>query len=155
MNATVFCLIAVALLLAGRVGASESSNVDLPQIIEQQRQVSAQLADGSLNLTPRAQNIVKKAQAEVFSIAEGKATLADLNIAEKTRLENALERINASVVGTRAAGDAKQICKRVPVTGSAVRVTRCASQAEWDDVREQSRKSLEKRQVCMPPGCGT
>jgi hypothetical protein len=145
-------LLAMTLVPTGSLWAQ---SVDLPQILAQQRELAAQLKDGSLALTPRAFNIVKKAQQEVFALSDGKTTLAELNIAEKTRLENALERINASVVGTRAAAGGKQVCKRVPVTGSAMKTTRCATQAEWDDVREQSRNSLEKQRVCEPPGCGS
>lgn len=146
---------ATALLIAAcPLLVLQAQDVDLPRILAQQRDLATEMAEGRVALSPRAANIVKKAQAEVFAITEGKTSLADLNIAEKTRLENALERINANVVGTRTAAEGKQVCKRVPVTGSAMKTTRCATQAEWDQVRETSRAGLEKTRICTPPGCG-
>lgn len=127
----------------------------LESIRTQQTELRGRLERAELSqLTQRQQNQIRRAQTEVFKLIDGKSGMDDLNIGEKVRLENALERINANLVGTRRADGGKQVCKRVPVTGSAMKTTRCATQQEWDEVREQSRKSLEKQRVCEPPGCG-
>lgn len=145
-------VLTVLTLVAAPVTATESS---LQAIRAQQAELQRELEDGELSsLTPRQLNAIRKAQAEVAEVTQGATSLDDLDIQRKVRLENALERINANVVGTRTAADGKQICKRVPVTGSAMKTTRCATQSEWDQVRETSRASLEKTRVCTPPGCG-
>lgn len=145
-------LFLLTVMVTSQAGAQE---VDLPQIVAQQRQVAAQLEDGSLTVTPRERNIVKKAQAEVFALTEGKATLNDLNIAEKTRLENALERINAVVKGGRRAQETQQVCWSERATGSKVAVTRCGTKEEIEQAREGARGYLQRPRICVPPGCGS
>lgn len=144
------CLLATSMAVPVQVWAT-----DLAKIVEQQRALSEDLEGGSVTLTPRQRGVIQKAQEEVFTLTDGKSSLDELNIAEKTKLENALERINAVVVGTPKANGEKQICKRVALTGTAMKTTRCASAAEWDQLREDSRRSLEKQHVCAPPGCGS
>lgn len=147
-------LLALAGLLGGGAMAQEAAD-KLADIRTQQQQLKGQLEAGELShLTKRQQNAIGRAQTEVFAIIEGRNSLDELNIADKVRLENALESINANFVGTDAAGGGQLVCKRVALTGTGMKTTRCAPQAEWDQVRETSRDSLEKRHVCEPPGCG-
>lgn len=147
-------LAALPVMLALSVGSLWAQSVDLPQIVSQQRALALQLGDGSLSVTPRERNVVNKAQAEVFAIADGKATLAELNIAEKTRLDNALERINAVVSGGRRAQETQDVCWRERATGSKVAVTRCGTREEIEQGREGARGYLERPRICVPPGCG-
>jgi len=147
--------IPMTFLLAFLVGTALADETSLQRILAQQTDLKRQIDEGELaHLTPRQVNTIRKAQAEVFDLTKDARTLDDLDIQRKIRLENALERINANVVGTRTAADGKHVCKRVPVTGSAMKATRCASQEEWDQLRETSRSGLEKTRVCTPPGCG-
>ncbi len=134
--------------------AGEAINT-LKQIRVQQTELKRQLDAGELALTPRQANALRKSQAEAFDIMQGAQSLEDLDMNKRVRLENALERINAVVVGTSAASSGKQVCKRVPLTGTSMKTTRCATQAEWDQLRETSRDALERRSVCEPPGCGS
>lgn len=150
LRTLLICLLATAIVAPVQVWAT-----DLESIVEQQRALSKDLEGGNLALTPRQRGVVQKAQQEVFALTDGKSSLDELNIAEKTKLENALERINAVVVGTPKASGEKQICKRVALTGTSMKTTRCASAAEWEQLREDSRRSLEKQHVCVPPGCGS
>lgn len=140
-------------LIAGGAMAQEAAD-KLTDIRTQQAELKRQMDAGELSLTPRQANAIRKSQSEISELTQGAATLADLDMNKKVRLENALERINAVVVGTRAGSSGQQICKRVAMTGTAMKSTRCATQAEWDQVRETSRNSLEKQRVCEPPGCG-
>lgn len=146
-------LLAACLFAAYGAMAQEPAD-KLSEIRTQQAELARQLDAGELSITPRQANAIRKSQAEVAEVTQGAETLADLDMNQKVRLENALERINALVVGTRAGSSSQQVCKRVAVAGSAMKSTRCATQAEWDQLRETSRSALEKQRVCEPPGCG-
>lgn len=143
----------LAMVLA--VPALARAEQSLAQILEQQRTLQADLDAGKVgDMTPRQVNAVRRAQKEVFAVAEGKTGLDDLDINEKIRLENALERINADYVGTRVAGDQKETCWRETITGSKTMTTRCGTQQERDQAREGARAWMEKPKVCVPPSCG-
>ncbi len=147
---------AFVLMLSSISSASEQPD-KLASILEQQRALQSDFAEGKMELTPRQVNVVRKAQDEVFSLTAGKASLDQLSIEEKVRLENALERVNAQVKGgdlDRLARGEQEICRRERRAGSTVKVTVCATQAEWDLLREGARATLEKQHVCTPPGCG-
>jgi len=158
MNKVVSTLIFASLLagLTGGMATAQEAVDKLADIRTQQQELKGQLEAGELShLTKRQQNAIGRAQTDVFAIIDGKQSLDELNISEKVRLENALESINANFVGSNAAGRDQLVCKRVALSGTGMKTTRCAPQAEWDQVRETSRGSLEKRWVCTPPGCGT
>lgn len=127
----------------------------LQMIMKQQKELKADLDDGGIEgLTPRQVKVVRKAQDEVFAVAEGKAQMDDLSIDEKIRLENALERINAEIVNTRSASNNQNVCWRERVSGSTLKKTRCGTQAEMREAREGARDFMEKAKICVPPGCG-
>ena len=134
----------------GAVTAAEG----LPAIRTQQVALQARLDAGDTGLTPRQAKVVRRAQAEVFKLIDGKDQLDALTIDEKVRLENALERINAEIRGTRLAGEDQQVCWRERTTGSMVEVTRCGTREEIDEARRGARAFMEKPRVCIPPGCG-
>lgn len=137
--------------------ATSGEGVDgLQLIISQQKKLKADLEDGGIEgLTPRQNTLVRKAQAEVFTVTEGKHRMGELSMDEKIRLENALERINAQVVNTRAANDSQNVCWRERVSGTAMKKTRCGTQAEMREAREGARDFLEEAKICVPPGCGS
>jgi hypothetical protein len=142
------CLLLSASLSAG---ASES----LKTILAQQQQLRTTLeSDRTTGLTPRQLKVVRNAQADVFALTKGKSTLEEMNIEDKVRLENALERINAEIKGTRLSSEEKQVCWRERKSGSKLMVTRCGTQAEIDQAREGARAWMEKPKICVPPGCG-
>lgn len=135
--------------------AAEGTEDSLQLIIKQQNVLRADLDDGGIaGLTPRQNNIVRKAQAEFFAVAEGKARMDELSMEDKIRIENALERINAEVKNSRTASDDQNVCWRERVSGSKMKTTRCGTQAEMREAREGARDFMEKPKVCVPPGCG-
>jgi hypothetical protein len=112
------------------------------------------LEDGGIEgLTPRQHAGAQGADRGVRG-TEGKHRMDELSMEEKIRLENALERINAQLVNTRAASDEQNACWRERVSGTAVKKTRCGTQAEMREAREGTRDFLEEAKICMPPGCG-
>lgn len=150
-------LLALTLLVFATIAvAQDSSSADgLQLILEQQESLRVDLEDGGIQgLTPRQNTLVRKAQDEVFAVTEGKSRMDELSMEEKIRLENALERINAQVVNTRAASDQQNVCWRERVSGTTMKKTRCGTQAEMREAREGARDFLEKGKVCIPPGCG-
>jgi len=148
-------LLMVALLvLAPMASAANQESSSLQMMVEQQVALRAELAQGPQDLTPRQVGIMRKAQDEFFRIVEGKTTMDQLAIDEKVQLENALERINAQLVGTNAARANQEVCWRERTVGSKMQVTRCGTQQEIDEAREGARGFLDKPKICVPPGCG-
>lgn len=146
--------VAIALgMLSLAFAASASEQTSLADILAQQRSLAAQIDAGELPLTPRQGNSVRRAQKEVFAVTEGKSTLGELDINQKIRLENALEQINAQVKGGgHAATGEQEVCWRERKSGSTVKVTRCGTQAERDQIREGARAWMEEPKVCVIPG---
>ena len=153
-----FVGLAVAGLLAVGAtsgGALASETATLAQIVQQQQGLRAQLDRGDTSdLTPRRARAVRKAQDQVFRLAEGKSQLDELNIEERVQLENALETINAEVVGTRVAQENRDVCWTEAKSGSKLKVTRCGTQEEIDEARRGARAWMEKLKICSGPGCG-
>lgn len=151
MKSIALCIL--LLLVAGPLSASDAETADgrdrLQVVLEQQRLLRADLDDGGIaGLNPRQNNAVRKAQTEVFAVAEGKQGLDQLSMDEKIRLENALERINAEMVDTRAARDGQEVCWRERVSGTTMKKTRCGTQAERREAREGARDFMERPRTC-------
>lgn len=142
-------------LLAAAAGASAQGRPPLSAVADQQRALRADLEDGGLpGLTPRQNAAVARAQADVFAAIDGKTDWDQLDIAQTIKVENALERINALVVNTRAAEARRDTCWREKKLGSSVGITRCGTEQERDEAREGARGWMERPKVCVPPGCG-
>lgn len=144
-------LIAIGLWTAIPAGATDPD--PLARIVEQQRELQRDL-DSMDGLTTRQRNVIRKMQAQVFALTDGRSSLDGMTIEQKVKLENALERINAELVNTRSARDAQNKCHIEKKTGSARSVARCGSQDERDRTREGARAWMEKPRICVPPGCG-
>lgn len=145
----------IAAALSAPAFATNAATDSLELILEQQQALRADLDEERVpEITKRQANAIRKAQAVVFTLVEGKSRLAELTIEEKVKLDNALERINAELQGTHAARAGQDQCRRERRSGSQLESTQCASADERDRVRENSRNTLEKRHVCGGPGCG-
>ena len=121
----------------------------LDRILAQQNELKRDLDAGKTEgMTTRQVNAIRKSQAEVFAVTEGKTSLDELSLDDKVRLENALERINAEVKNTRAGRDDKQVCWRERMSGTNTKVTRCGTEAEMREAREGARDFLERPKVC-------
>jgi DNA-binding protein YbaB len=139
---------ALAVSIAASAWAAAPEQPDaLAEIVEQQRELQQDL-DGLEELTPRQRNTIRKAQTQVFALTEGKSRLDDLTIDEKVKLDNALERINAELVNTRAARANQDVCERERRSGSRLAKTSCATADERQQMRENSRNYLERPRIC-------
>lgn len=155
MKAMCVVVLMVASVTAWAAEATPDEGDSLRVLVQQQQALKADIEDGGIEgLTPRQNTIVRKAQTEFFTVTEGKAQLDDLSIDEKIRLENALERINAEIVNTRAGNDNQNVCWRERMSGTGLKKTRCGTKAEMREAREGARDFMEKPRVCVPPGCG-
>ena len=155
-----FCrVVGAALVLAWGTVALNASAAEprdkLAVILEQQQSLKASIDAGTSGLSPRQVRVIRKEQESVFSIAGSNTRFDQLNIQEQIRLENALERINANVVGTRVAQENQDTCWQEAKTGSKMKVTRCGTQEERDEARRGARAWMEKPKICVPPGCGS
>lgn len=154
-----FCrALGVSLALAWGTVALHASAAEqgdkLAAILEQQQSLKANIDAGTSGLSPRQVRVIRKEQETVFAIAGSNTRFDQLNIQEQIRLENALERINANVVGTRVAQENQDACWTEAKTGSKMKVTRCGTQEEIDEARRGARAWMEKPKICIPPGCG-
>ncbi|GAB1595205.1 hypothetical protein [Lysobacter claricitrinus] len=127
-------------------GAQEAPKLD--QILAQQTQLRADLDAGKVALTPRTAMQVRKDQDTVFELIKRKPTLEAMNIQERVTLDNALERINSNVQGTRVADEKKDVCHYQRVTGSKEQRLVCGTQDDRDHARENARNYLEKPRIC-------
>lgn len=149
-------VLASSLCVGGVVSAQVESAPDpLRRIVDEQTALARDLESGNARgLTQRQVLLVRRAQRDVFSVVSGRTSLTQLSIDEKVKLENALEQINAQVVGTRAASESQEVCWREAPSGSKLKVTRCGTREEREEVRRGARAWMEKPRVCVPPGCG-
>lgn len=151
MKSIALCILLA--LAAGALSAAESPATDgrdrLQIVMEQQRALRADLDGGAIDgLSPRQTNAIRKAQKDVFAVAEGRQTLDQLSMDDKIRFENALERINAELVDSRRARDDQDVCWRERTSGTSVKKTRCGTQAQMREAREGARDYLERPKVC-------
>lgn len=146
-------ILVCALMLS--VAVAFAGDDKLAAILQQQRELAAKLDSAdTAGMTKRQANQVRKAQAEIFSIAEGVSSLDQLNIEQRVRLDNALEVVNTQVKGTRLAAREQDICWRERPTGSKIEITRCGTEEEREEARSGARGYLERPRICTPPGCG-
>jgi hypothetical protein len=137
-----------ALLATSTAFAQDTAKAE--QIRAQQTLLRADLDAGKYRLTPRALNQVRKDQGVVFELLERKSTVEAMNIQERVNLDNALERINAAVQGTRVADDGKDVCRYQSVAGSRQKRLVCGTQDDRDHAREGARAYMEKPRICSP-----
>ncbi len=143
--------ILVALMLAAPAAFADEP-ASLADIVTEQRALAAKVERNEIaGLTPRQRSQIRKAQAEVFALSEGKDSLDALSLDDKMRLRNALERIRALLASDSGQAD---VCERSRKSGTGRLTVRCASQDERDHAREGARSYLERPRVCSPPGCG-
>lgn len=122
--------------------------VDLTRIVEQQRSIAAELASPeTTGLDLRQIEAVRAAQVDVFAAIGERRELSELNADEQVRLKNALEKINAAMKGTPFAERNREKCWREQKLGTKMKVTRCATQLELDQLREGARDWYEKGDI--------
>lgn len=160
MNKPACLLIAIALLLAGSAASAQSAPADnedkLQLMIRQQTAIKSDLDDGGIDgLTPRQNSAVRRSLDDFFKAVGSHSRLDELTVEESMRVRNAAEAINAQLRGTRQAQEAQEVCWRERKLGSNMKVTRCGTQQERDQAREDARAWMNRPEICIPPGCGT
>lgn len=142
-------------LLVGVSLQAGAQTATFDAIIQDQQQIKSEFANGEYpDLTPRAKRLLTSAQDTIFSIAEGKSSVDDMSPDDQVRFKNAIEQVNAILVGRRSGEEKKEVCWRERQVGSQVMKTVCGTQQERDDVRQGAHDFLNKPRVCIPPGCG-
>lgn len=126
----------------------------LPQIVEQQRSIAADIAAGKTkDMKPKHVAAIQKAQQQVFSLTDGKTELSQLSPTERRKLKNALEDVNAALAGTFRAEELKDVCWREQVLGSRMTKMRCATQEELRTAREGARGYNDRPHACALGAC--
>lgn len=135
-------------------GAMARKPVDLTRIVEQQRAIAAQLeasdAANRTGLDARQIQTIRDAQSDLFATIGERRMLSELTADQQVSLKNGLEKIDATLKGTRLAELNREKCWREQKLGTKLKVTRCATQLEIDQLREGARAWYEKSDICDP-----
>mgnify|MGYP003390155690 CR=1 FL=1 len=135
-------------------GAMARKPVDLTRIVEQQRAIAAQLeasdAANTTGLDARQIQTIRDAQSDLFATIGERRMLSELTADEQVSLKNGIEKIDATLKGTRLAELNREKCWREQKLGTKLKVTRCATQSEIDQLREGARAWYEKSDICDP-----
>ena len=135
-------------------GAMARKPVDLTRIVEQQRAIAAQLessdATSATGLDAQQIETIRAAQTDVFAAIGERRVLSELTADEQVSLKNGLGKIEAAMEGTRLAELNREKCWREQKLGTKLKVTRCATQLEIDQLREGARDWWEKADICNP-----
>lgn len=147
--------ICALVLLAGVSLQAVAESTTFEAIIQEQQQIKSEFAQGEYpDLTPRAKRLLTSAQDTIFSVAEGKSSVDEMSPDDQVRFKNAVEQVNAILIGRRSGEESKEVCWRERQVGSQVMKTVCGTQKERDEVRQGAHDFLNKPHVCVPPGCG-
>ena len=129
-------------------GAMARKPVDLTRIVEQQRAIATELespdAAKTTGLDARQIEAIRAAQTELFTTIGERRVLSELTADEQVNVKNGLEKIKAAMEGTRLAELNREKCWREQKLGTKMKVTRCATQLELDQLREGARDWWEK-----------
>ena len=146
---------ALCALIPATASAATTAAASPAEIVEQQRQIAARLDDDGAGLDKRAVADVRREQARVFAIVDGKDTFEDLTLEEKINLRNALESIDAQLKATALAEDDSEVCRREHQLGSRFKVTRCRTRAAMREERSSGQAMQGSPRICGKgePGC--
>jgi hypothetical protein len=151
---TIARAVLVSLFIVCSFAAVAGKPVDLTRIVEQQRALAAQLESSNTanttDLDAGQLQTIRAAQTEVFAVIGERRVLSELSADEKVTLKNGLGKIEAALQGTRLAELNREKCWREQKLGTKLKVTRCATQLEIDQLREEARAWYEKGDVCVP-----
>jgi len=154
MRKGVLLALLIALASSGAVQAIEKgAGVDASAILTQQRQIH----DEAISRKGRYKNMEEAKRSDlftkqdvVFRLLEGKQNSNELAEADRVKLFNALEAIEATVNNER---DEQMICEFTRRVGSN-RVERvCKTYAQRAKEREVAEKELNRQSACTTVGC--
>lgn len=137
-----FVALSLGVLFAASAVASTGTPLELDLIRTQQAQIraDANARTGLYRDMPagtRSQLLAK--QDEVLATIEGKATADQLNEAQKLKVFNALEWIEATI---NKAEDERMICEQRTTIGSNRKTRVCMTVAEQRRMREEGRQRM-------------
>lgn len=148
----VYILIAATIAFCAPAFANDSAT--LPQIVEQQKAIAADIAAGKTkDIKPKNVAVIEKAQRQVFTLTDGKTEMKQLTPTERRKLKNALEDINAALAGTFRAEETKDVCWREQILGSRLTKMRCATREELRTAHEDARGYTDRPHACALGGC--
>jgi len=116
---------------------------DIPRLLELQEAITAGVDHAEHALTAGQKHTIRAEQKRIRAIVEGKASLDALTLEQRLQLVNAQERINAAMRGTRAAEEARVVCRRERPTGSQVNQLRCSTVGQDSLLREMADRDAD------------
>jgi hypothetical protein len=145
----------LTLLLACAAGTAMSGEPDtLERIREQQRMLAADLDRGVLGVSATTATEIRQQQSTVFALLDTHPTLDQMSVEDRIALDSALQRINATLVGTAAADRDQRECRHEMTVGSKMKKATCRTKGEWAQIEEEARAYRSRNLICVPPGCG-
>ena len=111
---------------------------DIPRLLELQEAIAAGVDHAEDALTSGQKHTIRVEQKRIRAIVEGKPSLDALTLEQRLQLVNAQERINAALVGTRDAEEARLVCRRGRPTGSQLTRLRCTTVGQDNLQREMA-----------------
>lgn len=123
-------------------------------ILDQQALLQTELRAGVRRLSEADIEEIAAQQRIVRRLLEAHASPDEMKQHERVELDNALQEINARVVGSRVADEDRRVCKLERSTGTNVRKQTCHTRAEWATIRKDARTWMATPRICIPPGCG-
>lgn len=149
--------LSMALLLAVCASAHAgfvATGTDARQILAEQKQIlnDVEAPTGKYSrFNEQAQNKLKAAQARIFALLEDGKTLEQLDKNEQVELLNSVEEVKAIISNNERD---KLECWREKKTGSQMAITRCATVAQREEVREGARTWKAEPGICQRDGSG-
>jgi ABC-type Fe3+-citrate transport system substrate-binding protein len=132
---SVLLTLSLATATASFASTVESDGGDIAPLLERQREIAAVIQSKQKNLSEKQREIVLREQATIFAIAEGKASLNDLTPEERTRLTNAIEKVDAAIKESPAADEGRMACRRERAVGSTLPKMHCRARKKVDSGR--------------------
>lgn len=137
-----------AIILLALVGVAHANADKVAMILQQQREIRAE-SEHSTGAYARfgadTLDRMHSAQDQVFRLLDGKATVAQLRPDEQVGLFNALDEIKAIIADNDRN---RQKCWREHKLGSTMKVTRCATLAELEQVRRGAQDWKLEPTIC-------
>jgi hypothetical protein len=152
MRIPVFALFFVACISMS--GHAETPTESTAAIVVQQRQIRSEIEarEGRYKDMPSVKRAsILRNQEILFALLEGRASIEELNVEQRTEAFNALQSINAAITSRE---DERMVCeKRKPVGSNQVeRVCRSLAQIKAD--REAARTNMQVNQgICNSDVC--
>jgi len=138
----------MAVMLIGLVGVVHANADKVAMILQQQREIRAQSEHSTgayARFDPATLERMHSAQDTVFALLDGKTSVEQLAPDRQVELFNALEQVKAIL----AENDRnRQKCWREHKLGTTMKITRCATLAELEQVRRDAEQWKAEPTIC-------